>query len=398
MKVDLAPARVRGFRFAGVSAGLKTQAGAKDLGLIAAEHPCPAAAVFSANQVKAAPVYATINRIRAGRLQAIVANSGCANSFTGKPGLKLAEDSCAITARELGCAPSLVAPSSTGVIGHLYDLAKFSAGVREAAAALSEDGLADFARAIMTTDTRPKTASTSLRLGGANVTIAGAVKGVGMISPHMATMLGYVMTDAAANASQLRTALKLALPASFNAITVDGDMSTNDTVIVMASGAAGNRPLRGRELDAFNQAIAAVCSALARELVRDGEGATKLVEVQVRGARTAADAERCARQIANSPLVKTAFFGCDPNVGRILMAAGSSGAAVESDKLVLSIGGVKVAARGALIVAALDAAQEKMRAREFSVTLDLRIGAARATILTCDLSYDYVRINAEYTT
>ncbi len=398
MKVDLAPARVRGFRFAGVSAGLKTQAGAKDLGLIAADHPCPAAAVFSANKVKAAPVYATMDRMRAGRLQAIVANSGCANSFTGKPGLKLAEDSCAVTARELGCAPSLVAPSSTGVIGHLYDLAKFSAGVREAAASLSEDGLADFARAIMTTDTRPKTASTSLRIGGANVTVAGAVKGVGMISPHMATMLGYIMTDAVASAVQLRAALKLALPKSFNAITVDGDMSTNDTVIVMASGAVGNRTLRGRDLAAFNQAIAEVSAALARELVRDGEGATKLVEVQVRGARNSADAERCARQIANSPLVKTAFFGCDPNVGRILMAAGSSGAAVESDKLTLAIGGVKVAARGALITAALSAAQDQMRAREFAVRLDLRLGSARATILTCDLSYDYVRINAEYTT
>jgi glutamate N-acetyltransferase/amino-acid N-acetyltransferase len=398
MKVDLAPARVRGFRFAGVSAGIKTQPGAKDLGLIAADAPCPAAAVFSANKVKAAPVYATIDRIRAGRLQAIVANSGCANSFTGKPGLKLAEDSCAVTARELGCSPMMVAPSSTGVIGHLFDLAKFSAGVRAAAAALSEDGLPDFARAIMTTDTRPKMASTTLRLGGAQVTIAGAVKGVGMISPHMATMLGYIMTDAAASAPELRAALKLALPASFNAITVDGDMSTNDTVIVMASGAAGNRPLRGRDRDAFNGAIAAVSAALARELVRDGEGATKLVTVEVRGARTAADAERCARQIANSPLVKTAFFGCDPNVGRILMAAGSSGAALQSDKLVLAIGGVKVAARGALLTAALGAAQNKMREREFGVMLDLRLGAARATILTCDLSYDYVRINAEYTT
>lgn len=398
MKVELAPARVRGFRFAGVSAGLKTQAGAKDLGLIAAERPCPAAAVFSANKVKAAPVYATIDRIRAGQLQAIVANSGCANSFTGKPGLQLAEDSCAVVARALGCSPKMVAPSSTGVIGHLFDLAKFSAGVRRAAGALTEDGLLDFAHAIMTTDTRPKTASTKLRIGGANVTIAGAVKGVGMISPHMATMLGYIMTDAAASAAELRTALKLALPMSFNAITVDGDMSTNDTVIVMASGAAGNRAMRGRDRDAFNNAIAAVSAALARELVHDGEGATKLVTVEVRGARTAADAQRCARQIANSPLVKTAFFGCDPNVGRILMAAGSSGAALESDKLVLSIGGVKVAARGTLLVAALGAAQEKMREREFSVTLDLRIGAARATILTCDLSYDYVRINAEYTT
>ncbi|HUY26123.1 MAG TPA: bifunctional glutamate N-acetyltransferase/amino-acid acetyltransferase ArgJ [Candidatus Binataceae bacterium] len=398
MKVVLAPAPVRGFRLAGVSAGLKTQAGAKDLGLIAAERPCPAAAVFSANQVRAAPVYATIDRIRAGRLQAIVANSGCANSFTGKPGLKLAEASCAAVAEALGCSPRLVAPSSTGVIGHLYDLAKFRAGVREAAHALSEDGLEDFARAIMTTDTRPKMASTSLRLGGAKVTIAGAVKGVGMISPHMATMLGYVLTDAAASSAELRDALKAALPGSFNAITVDGDMSTNDTVIVMASGAAENRPLRGRDLEAFNRAIAAICAALARELVADGEGATKLVTVEVRGARTSADAERCARQIANSPLVKTAFFGCDPNVGRILMAAGSSGAAVQPDRLVLSIGGIRVAARGALLIAALGAAQEKMRAREFDVTLDLRLGAARKTILTCDLSYDYVRINAEYTT
>jgi len=398
MKVDLAPAPVRGFRLAGVSAGLKTQADAKDLGLIAAPRPCPAAAVFSANQVKAAPVYATMDRIRAGRLQAIVANSGCANSFTGKPGLKLAEDSCAAVAEALGCSPRLIAPSSTGVIGHLYDLAKFRAGVREAASALSEDGLEDFARAIMTTDTRPKMASMKLRLGGAKVTIAGAVKGVGMISPHMATMLGYVMTDAAASSAELRDALKAALPESFNAITVDGDMSTNDTVIVMASGAAENRPLRGRDLEAFNRAIGAVCTALARELVADGEGATKLVRIEVRGARTSADAERCARQIANSPLVKTAFFGCDPNVGRILMAAGSSGAAVQSDRLVLSIGGVKVAARGALLTAALGAAQEKMRAREFDVALDLRLGAARKTILTCDLSYDYVRINAEYTT
>ncbi|HVA81397.1 MAG TPA: bifunctional ornithine acetyltransferase/N-acetylglutamate synthase, partial [Candidatus Binataceae bacterium] len=223
-------------------------------------------------------------------------------------------------------------------------------------------------------------------------------KGVGMISPHMATMLGYVMTDAAASSAELRDALKAALPESFNAITVDGDMSTNDTVIVMASGAAENRPLRGRDLEAFNRAIGAVCTALARELVADGEGATKLVRIEVRGARTSADAERCARQIANSPLVKTAFFGCDPNVGRILMAAGSSGAAVQSDRLVLSIGGVKVAARGALLTAALGAAQEKMRAREFDVALDLRLGAARKTILTCDLSYDYVRINAEYTT
>ncbi|HXN84481.1 MAG TPA: bifunctional glutamate N-acetyltransferase/amino-acid acetyltransferase ArgJ [Candidatus Binataceae bacterium] len=398
MSVIPAPAIVRGFRFAGVSAGLKHEVGAKDLGLIVSDAPANVAAVFSANRVKAAPVYVTMDRIRGGRLQALVANSGCANSFTGKPGLKLARDSCTIVAKEIGCAPELIAPSSTGVIGHLFDLQKFGAGVREAARQLREDGLEDFARSVMTTDTHPKIASTSIRMGGANITIAGVAKGSGMISPKMATMLAYLVTDAAVSAAQLRVALKAALPHSFNAITVDGDMSTNDSVILMASGAAGNRAPSRKDLDAFNRGVAEVSAHLARELVRDGEGATKLVTVEVRGAKSSADAERCARQIANSPLVKTAFFGCDPNVGRILMAAGSSGAIVESDRLLLSIGGVKVAARGALLVDALPLAAEKMREREFIVNLDLKLGAATATILTCDLSYDYVKINAEYTT
>ncbi|HSR57572.1 MAG TPA: bifunctional glutamate N-acetyltransferase/amino-acid acetyltransferase ArgJ [Candidatus Binataceae bacterium] len=397
MQATAGPAVVRGFRFAGVSAGIKTS-GTTDLGLIVADRPAAAAAVFSANRVKAAPVYVTMDHIRGGRLQAVVANSGCANSFTGKPGLKLAHDSCAIVARAIGCAPELVVPSSTGVIGHLFDLAKLEAGVREAVTRLAADGLEDFARAVMTTDTRPKIASASFPMGGATVTIAGAAKGSGMIAPKMATMLAYIVTDAALSAAQLKTALKAALPHSFNAITVDGDMSTNDTVILMASAAAANRAPSRRDLDAFNSAITAISALLARELVRDGEGATKLVEVHVRGARSPADAERFARQIANSPLVKTAFFGCDPNVGRILMAAGSSGAAVESDRLMLSIGGVKVAARGALITEALPQAAAKMREREFTVDLDLRLGRARATILTCDLSYDYVKINAEYTT
>ncbi len=398
MRVDALPALVRGFRFAGVSAGLKTAAGAKDLGLIVADRPAAAAAVFSANRVKAAPVYVTMDRIRAGRLRAVVANSGCANSFTGRAGLKLAHESCAIVAGEIGCAPELVAPSSTGVIGHLFDLEKFRAGVREAARQLGEDRLEDFARAIMTTDTHPKIASVSFPMGGARVTVAGVAKGAGMISPKMATMLAYLVTDAAVSAPQLRAALKAALPRSFNAITIDGDMSTNDTVILMASGAAGNRIATRKDLDAFNRGVAEVSALLARELVRDGEGATRLVTVEVRGARSPADAERCARQIANSPLVKTAFFGCDPNVGRILMAAGSSGAIVESDRLVLAIAGVKVAARGALLTEALPAAAAKMREREFKVSLDLKLGRARATILTCDLSYDYIKINAEYTT
>jgi glutamate N-acetyltransferase/amino-acid N-acetyltransferase len=398
MKVDLEPAAVRGFRFAGVSAGLKTAPHALDLGLIVADRPASAAAVFSTNRVKAAPVYVTAERVKSGRLQAVVANSGCANSFTGKAGMRLARESCAEVARLVGCAPELVVPSSTGVIGHLYDFAKFKAGAADAARSIREDGLGDFARAIMTTDTRPKIASTTFKAGGATITLAGAVKGVGMISPKMATMLGYLMTDAAIAPARLRRSLKSALPASFNAITVDGDMSTNDTVIIMASGAAENRAFSAREQAGFDRAVEEISAALARELVRDGEGATKLVTVEVRGARSTADAERAARQIANSPLVKTAFFGRDPNVGRILMAAGSSGAYVESDRLVLWIGGVKVAASGRLLTAALGAAGTKMREREFAVRLDLRLGKSNATILTCDLSYEYVRINAEYTT
>ena len=398
MRVSSEPALVRGFRFSGVSAGLKKAVGAKDLGLIVADTPCAATAVFSANHVKAAPVYVTMERIKSGRLQAVVANSGCANSFTGKPGLKLARDSCAIVSREIGCNAALIAPSSTGVIGHLFDLEKFAAGVHEATSQLRPDGMEDFARAVMTTDTRPKIASLTMRLAGANVTIAGVAKGSGMISPKMATMLAYLVTDAGVSTPQLKVALKAALPHSFNAITVEGDMSTNDTVILMASGAAGNRAPSRKDLDAFNQGVEAVSAALARELVYDGEGATKLVTIEVKGAKSPADAERCARQIANSPLVKTAFFGNDPNVGRILMAAGSSGALVASDRLVLSIAGVKVAARGALLVDALPAAAEKMREREFKVSIDLKLGKATSTILTCDLSYDYVKINAEYTT
>src|SRR6266851_7072308 len=385
MKVDLEPAAVRGFRFAGVSAGLKTAAGALDLGLIVAGRPASAAAVFSANRVKAAPVYVTAERVKSGRLQAIVANSGCANSFTGKAGMHLARESCAEVARLLGYAPELVVPSSTGVIGHLYDFEKFKAGAAQAARALREDGLGDFARAIMTTDTRPKTASTTFKAGGATITLAGAVKGVGMISPKMATMLGYIVTDAMIAPSLLKKSLKAALPRSFNAITVDGDMSTNDTVILMASGAAGNRAFGAPDQALFDRAVEEISAALARELVRDGEGATKLVTVEVRGARSPADAERAARQIANSPLVKTAFFGCDPNVGRILMAAGSSGAYLESDRLVLSIGGIKVAAAGRLITEALPAAGKAMKENEFVVRLDLRLGNSSASILTCDL-------------
>ncbi|MGA2410212.1 MAG: bifunctional glutamate N-acetyltransferase/amino-acid acetyltransferase ArgJ [Candidatus Binataceae bacterium] len=398
MDIKLEPAAVRGFRFAGVSAGLRNEPGRLDLGVIAADAPVAAAGVFTTNRVKAAPVLIAQERIKSGRLQAIATNSGSANCFTGKAGLKLAHDSATALARELGCDPHLVIPCSTGVIGRLYDLEQYRSGIRDAVAALSPDGLEHYARAIMTTDTHPKIASATLRLGGAKVTIAGCAKGAGMIEPKMATMLAYIVTDAAIKPPQLRRALAKALPTSFNAITIDGDMSTNDTLITMASGAAGNRPLDERDMAKFERALADVAGALARELVRDGEGATKLVTIEVRGARSPAEAERVARQIGNSPLVKTAFFGCDPNFGRIAMAIGKAGVPIDLDRIEVALAGIKIASRGALHVEALDAAAIKMKEPEFTLTVDLKAGKAKALIMTCDFSFDYVKINAEYTT
>lgn len=398
MNLRLEPAAVRGFRFAGVAAGLRNERGRKDLGIIVADSPAAAAGVFTTNRVKAAPVLVAQERIRGGRLRAVAVNSGSANCFTGKTGIKLAYDSAACLASALDCDPKLVVPCSTGVIGHLYDLAQYRDGIAQAVAALDGDSFADFAHAIMTTDTHPKMASARVTAGGAALTVTGCAKGAGMIQPKMATMLAFIVTDAAVPTAQLRAILKRLLPLSFNAVTVDGDMSTNDTLLLLASGAAGNRPLAGRDLARFEQAVGGVAEALARELVRDGEGATKLVTVEVRGARNAREADRVAREIANSPLVKTAFFGSDPNFGRIAMAAGKAGVAIDTERLEVTVGGVKIASRGALDVAALPAAGAKMKEPEFGLVLNLKQGHASARVLTCDLSFDYVKINAEYTT
>jgi glutamate N-acetyltransferase / amino-acid N-acetyltransferase len=398
MEVWLEPTVVRGFRFAGVAAGLRSESGRSDLGIIVAETPVAAAGVFTTSRVKAAPVIVAQEHLRGGRLQAVAVNSGSANCFTGKAGIHLARESCAALAGSIGCPIELVVPCSTGVIGHLYDLEKYRAGVGDAAATLQAEGLTDFASAIMTTDTHPKVASTVVMAGGCRVAIAGCAKGAGMIEPRMATMLAFIVTDAAARPPQLRSILKDILPRSFNAITVDGDMSTNDALLLMASGAAANRPLTDRDLSKLETAIGNVAVALARELVRDGEGASKLVTVEVRGARSEADANRIARSIANSPLVKTAFFGCDPNFGRIAMAAGKAGVDFDPERLEVSLAGIKIASRGALNVETLAAARERMKEREFGLTLDLKMGKASARVTTCDLSYDYVKINAEYTT
>lgn len=398
MEVRLEPEVVPGFRFAGIAAGLRAEPGRKDLGIIVAEMPVAAAGVFTTSRVKAAPVVVAQEHLRRGQLQSVAVNSGSANCFTGRAGLRLARESCMALARAVGCATQLVAPCSTGVIGHLYDVEKYRAGVADAVAALRSEGFADFASAIMTTDTHPKIASTTAQAGRSQFTITGCAKGAGMIEPRMATMLAFILTDAVLRPSQLRSILKNILPHSFNAITVDGDMSTNDTLLLMASGVAANRPLAGRELQHVEEAIGDVAAALARELVRDGEGASKLVTVVVRGAQSQADAERIARSIANSPLVKTAFFGCDPNFGRIAMAAGKAGVKFDPERLEVNLAGVNIAHRGALKVQALTEAGARMKEREFGLTLDLKMGKASARVTTCDLSYDYVKINAEYTT
>jgi glutamate N-acetyltransferase / amino-acid N-acetyltransferase len=398
MAVQLEPEIVPGFRFAGIAAGLKAEPGRRDLGIIVADTPVAAAGAFTTSRVKAAPVSVAQDHLRSGQLQAIAANSGSANCFTGRAGIRLAHDSCAALARAVSCPVQLVAPCSTGVIGHLYDLEKYRTGIAEAISALRPEGLADFASAIMTTDTHPKIASTSARAGRSHITIAGCAKGAGMIEPRMATMLAFIVTDAMLRPAQLRSIMKSILPYSFNAITVDGDMSTNDTLLLMASGVAANRPLAGRDLQGLEKAIGNVAAALARELVRDGEGASKLVTVEVRGAQSQADAERIARSIANSPLVKTAFFGCDPNFGRIAMAAGKAGVNFDPERLEVNLAGINIARRGALNVQALAEAGSRMKQPEFGLTLDLKMGKATARVTTCDLSYDYVKINAEYTT
>jgi glutamate N-acetyltransferase/amino-acid N-acetyltransferase len=396
MPVKTETCRVAGFRFAGVSAGLKQAAGAKDLGLIVAERPVAAAGAFTTNLIKAAPVRLASKRIEAGRVQAVLVNSGSANCFTGKAGDRLASTSCAALAREIGCAADLVVPCSTGVIGHLYSLERLRVGVKAACGELRCEGADDFARAIMTTDTRPKTACAGLKLDGRSITLLGIAKGAGMIAPAMATMLAFIVTDARAAPGVLRRALGRALKASLNAITIDGDMSTNDTVLLLASGAAAGQELAGSALAKFEAALSAVAQSLARQIVYDGEGATKLAAVEVSGARSRADAEKVARRIANSPLVKTALFGRDPNVGRILAAAGASGVRLDPDRLVLRVGNVTLAARGKIIVSGLDKAKRVMNQRQLELKLDLKLGRAKASILTSDLSNEYVRINAEY--
>lgn len=400
VKVEKRPVAIPGFQFAGVACGIKPS-GKKDLALIVSDVPATAVAVFTTNAVKAAPVLIGQERIKSGRLQAIVVNSGNANVATGQPGLRVARDSCALVGDILGIDENLVLPSSTGKIGVMLPWNKMQVGIQAACAALSPRRFWPALAGIMTTDAFPKAAVRHVTIGGKVVTVAGMAKGAGMINPHMATMLCYVLTDAQVELAALRLTLDQALASSFNAISVDGDTSTNDTVVLMANGLAGNREVKttGKDCKTFKAAVGEVLCDLARLVVKDGEGATRLVDIVVRGAKSPAEAHRIARAVGYSPLVKTAFFGGDPNWGRIACAVGYAGASVNPDTLDIAIGEVHVSRNGVSTGPQHErAAAAIMRQAEFSLTIDLHLGRGTAHLMTSDLSVGYVRFNSAYST
>lgn len=387
-----------GFLAAGVRCGIKQQG--PDLALIYSDAPAACAGLFTTNAVKAAPVVVSSERARSGKARAIVANAGNANACTGERGLADASRMAELAASALGIDSSDVLVCSTGVIGHFLPMDKVESGVALAYSRLSWDGGPDAARAIMTTDTRPKVTAYELEIGGKPVRVGGIAKGSGMICPNVATMFCFITTDAAIETSILRSSLVRAVEGSFNSLTIDGDTSTNDSIIALANGQAGNRMIdsEGQDLDAFQAVLGRVCVELAQEMARDGEGATKLVEVVVKNADDYADAKAAAMTIANSPLVKTAIFGEDPNWGRVLAAAGRSGAKLDPGKVDLYFGDLMIMQDGAPLDIPVDEARKPMLASEIVITVDLKLGNASSRVFTCDFSYDYVKINAEYHT
>jgi len=388
-----------GFKTAGVRCGVKQAEGRKDLALIVPETEAAIAGVFTSNIVKAPCVVLNQERIKSGKARAIVVNAGNANACNGKRGMEDARKMASITAGVLGVPESMVLVASTGVIGKYLPMDRIEAGIREAASGLHAGGGGDAAQAIMTTDTFPKETALEFELGGAKVRIGGMAKGSGMIAPDMATMLAFIATDAAVDRLVLQGMLSRAVKTTFNAITVDGDTSTNDMCLLLANGAAGNPLLTdetGAEAEKFRQALHEVCLRLAKEIARDGEGATKLVEVTVRNSHGAA---QIAKTIANSPLVKTALFGNDPNWGRILAAAGRSGVTFDPEGVEITLAGTVVYSRGAPAEFDPSAVSDGMKAKELSIVFDCKeTGGETATVYTCDFSYGYVKINADYHT
>jgi glutamate N-acetyltransferase / amino-acid N-acetyltransferase len=393
----------RGFRFAAVKSGLK-ESGNLDFALAVADEPASAAAMFTSNRVKAAPLIVGGRHLKrsGGRVRVVAVNAGNANCATGSSGLTACEQVCAAAAKAFGAEGHEVFPSSTGIIGVPLPAEKLITTLPAAERALGADSahFADFARAIMTTDTRPKVAYASVDVGGERVRIAGVCKGAGMIHPQLlphATMLVYLFTDAAIAPAELDTLLRGAVEPSFNRISIDGDTSTNDTVLLLASGASRAR-VDARH-PAFRTALEDVCLSLAKQIVDDAEGATHLVELQIEGAASDADALRVAKAIAHSPLVKTAWAGSDPNWGRLMAAAGYSGAEIDPDRIAIWLGDQQICKNGGR-VADFDEkrAHAYLKNREFTVRMALGMGEGRCRFWTSDLTAEYVRINADYST
>ncbi len=385
-----------GFKAAGVAAGIKKK-DKKDLGLMVSQVPANVAGVFTKNRVKAAPVILDRERIKTGVCQAIVVNSGNANCCTGEQGIRDAKTMASLAASELGISEDLVLVASTGVIGEPLPIEKIDAAMPTLVNSLKSEGIPDLARSIMTTDTVPKMVSAKGVVDGKTFTVTGVAKGAGMIRPDMATMLCFVCMDVKVSSDILKEILVRAVNRSFNRITIDGDTSTNDTVLIMANGLSGAVIQSPAQKDIFQKILDEIFLDLAKQLVRDGEGVTKLVEIMVRNAVSDSDARKIADTVAHSPLVKTAFFGEDANWGRIAGAVGRAGVQIDPDKIDVYFDDVQMVKAGMGQGKTVEAETAKVLKRpEFTVTIDLNSGSGSGSILTCDFSLDYVRINADY--
>lgn len=390
--------KVPGFLGAGVSSGIKKN-GKKDLGLIFSKVPARAAGVFTTNIVKAAPVLLGMEKIKSGLCQAIIVNSGNANVSTGKRGLKDAALTTKLVAKELGIGETLVIPSSTGVIGVYLQIEKIVNAIPELVSKLSEDGFLDTAEAIMTTDRFPKYSSAQMKIDGKVGTICAIGKGAGMIAPQMATMLCYILTDLNIDLKAQKSALKNGVDNSFNRIIVDGDTSTNDTVLMLSNGNLGNKPIREGDKNhkRFEKLLTELATEIGEMIVRDGEGATKVVKISVKGSKTRKDAEKIARVIGSSLLVKTAFYGEDANWGRVLAAAGRAGVKFDPSRVDLYFGNHKIVKNGVEIMDESEV-DHILKQPSFPITLDLKSGKSSHFVIASDITIDYLKINAHYRT
>ena len=394
------PAAVRGFRFCGVHGGIKKK-GRRDFALIVSDRPCAAAAVFTQNRCAAAPVIVSREHIKDGHVQAVMINSGNANCATGEQGLKLAKWSCDELASRLGIAPGLVGACSTGVIGVPLDHRVMARAIALGVDSLSKRGFGAAARAIMTSDAYPKWAERKVQVDGVEIHVAAMAKGAGMIEPQMATLLAFVLTDAKMSPAAANAMLKDGVAKSFNRISVDGDTSTNDTCLLMASGEVAGTTIDGPDSAGYAElaaGVAAVLEETARMVVRDGEGATKMVDVTITGAGSDAEADRVARRIVNSPLVRCAITGADPNWGRLVMALGNTDATFDLGTLEVRVGTVALVKNGVVISEeAVAAARRAMKADAYEIVIRLGDGPGSATMITSDLTTEYVVFNSAYT-